>query len=313
MDARSGEEVSSDTIYDSYSLSSRFSPDGHRLVTTCHDGVIRLYDVENGQLRLVQTSFIPAANARFSPNGSAIAVGLEDRQAAGVLDSSSLTLIANALPSPVVKSGDLFGGDDDFDGDLPAVAWSADGRHLFAGGSAARWGQTFVLRWAVGEWMQSSELPAANARIMDLTPLHDGGMLFAAADPAWGVLDGAGNVVRRHGGNLANFRGQEKVLGLSHDAQRVRFGYRFGGADAHVFDVAARSVGVDDSSLESARTAAPGLQITDWMGESEIRLNGQALSIGTGDVVRSLAIAPDSAHFALGANWSLRLYRRDGT
>ena len=148
-------------------------------------------------------------------------------------------------------------------GNFISVAWSADGRFLVAGGQWDGGGKNHVRRWAVNAWSQYSDVPVANNTVTDLVALPSGGLLFAAFDPAWGVLNAAGQIQSRQDGAIADLRGPDK-LRLSADGRRVRFGYQWPGQDARSFDLVSRSLGADDSALSAARIAAPGLDIKNW-------------------------------------------------
>ena len=166
-------------------------------------------------------------------------------------------------------------------------------------------------RWPVNAWSQYSDVPVANNTVMDLVALPGGGLLFAAADPAWGVLNAAGQIQSRQDGAIADLRGPDQ-LRLSADGRRVRFGYQWPGQDARSFDLVSRSLGADDSALSAARTAAPGLDIKNWQDRTDPTLNGQPLKLEQYEHSRSLAIAPDAERFVLGTEWSLRLFDRAG-
>src|SRR5262249_39560000 len=280
------------------------SPDGRRLLTTSYDGQVRLYAVNDGTLGQ-PTRAHPGGGqrpfaARFSPDGRRIAVGFRDSTVVQVLDAKTLTEVAR--PSTV--------GVDN--GSLTSVAWSADGRFLVAGGGWAGGGKRRVRRWPVNAWSQYSDVPVANNTVMDLVALPGGGLLFAAADPAWGVLNATGQIQSRQDGAIADLRGPDQ-LRLSADGRRVPFGYQWPGHKARSFDLVSRSLGADDSALAAARTVAPGLDIKNWESRTDHpTLNGQPLKLQQYETSRSLAIAPDAQRFVLGAERSLRLFDHAG-
>jgi dipeptidyl aminopeptidase/acylaminoacyl peptidase len=303
FDVRRGEETARDVDYGDFSLSVNFSPDGRRLLTTCYDGQVRLYAVNDGTLgqptRARSGGGQRPYDARFSPDGRRIAVGFEDSTVVQVLDAKTLQEMAR--PSTV--------GMDN--GDLAVVVWSADGRFLMAAGRWNRGGKTHVRRWPVNAWSQYSAVPVANTTVLDLVALPCGGLLFAAADPAWGVLNAAGELQSRQDGAIADLRSRDH-LRLSADGRRVRFSYLWPDQDAGSFDLVSRSLGADDATLAAARTAAPGLDIQNWYVSTDPTLNGQPLQLQPYEISRSLAIAPDAQRFVLGADRSLRLFDRAG-
>lgn len=304
FNTKNGTKVGQDVAYRDLSYGLHFSPDSQRLVTTCWDGEVRLYALENEQLRLLKSTRPGGGEqplaARFSPDGRAIAVGFNDSSIIQVLDAG--TLAEMARPSTV-------GWDR---GGMGTVAWSADGRFLWAGASWRVDGKVPVRRWAVNTWTQYSDQLVSNTTIMDLVPLPNGDMLFAAGDPSWGLLNQAGQVVRRRDSVLVDLGEQRDQLRLSADGRRVRFGYRYKGQDPQVFDLASRSLGIDEPNLTAARTEMPGLMIENWKNATSPRVDGRALKLLAHEESHSLAIAADGRHFALGAGWTLYLYDRTG-
>ena len=304
FDAATGAVIGQDANYGDRSGSPHFSPDSRRLVTTSYDGQLRLYAVEGGQLRKLATVHLGGGGrpfaARFSPDGRRIAVGYHDTTTVQVLDADTLAEIARPATAGVDN------------GDLSRVAWTADGRWLAAGGRWDVGGKHPVRLWPVGEWSRYRDLPVSNNTVLDLVPLRDGGLLFAALDPTWGVLDAGGRVVRRQDNVLADLRGRGDELRLSADGRRVRFEYLQWGKDARSFDLASRTLGEDAPNLAPARTEAPGLRIENWRDHTDPTLDGRPLALKQYETSRRLAIAPDGQRFALGAEWSLRLFDREG-
>ena len=307
FDAASGREIGRDVKYGDASYSIHFRPDGRRLVTTCDDGAVRLYAVEEAGLKRLKQATPKGGkqpfSARFSPDGTRIAVGFHETTAVQVLSGSTLEEVAR----PSTKGVD--------NGNLGRVAWASDGRFLFAGG---RWDvgsgrSSPVRRWPVDDWKRFKDVPVAEDTVMALAALPDGRMVFAAQDPVWGILGSDGAVQRSVGGQIAVFRDQRAQLRVSADGRRVRFGYGYGGQDPCVFDLTTGNLAPDDPGLPAARTEAPGLRIEQWRNIDEPTLNGKPLKLERYEISRSVAIVPGGQRFVLGAEWRLRLFERDGT
>jgi hypothetical protein len=303
FDVTRGEETGRDAAYGDNSSSVHFSPDGRLLLTTSYDGQVRLYAVNDGTLGQPARASTGGGQqpfaARFSPDGRRIAVGFNDSTVVQVLDAKTLTEVAR--PSTV--------GVDN--GNLVSVAWSADGRFLVAGGRWNSGGKNHVRRWPVNAWSQYSDVPVANNTVMDLVALPGSGLLFAAAGPAWGVLNITGQIQSRQDGAIVDLRGPDR-LRLSADGRRVRFSYQWPGQAGRSFDLVSRSLGADDLALAAARTTAPELDIKNWEDHTNPILNGQPLKLRQYETSRSLAIAPDAQRFVLGTEWWLRLFDRAG-
>jgi hypothetical protein len=243
----------------------------------------------------------------LSPDGAQVAVGYSDSTRVDVLDGRTL--------SPLFEA-DATGVDN---GNLGEVAWSADGRLLYAGGQwrqnvGGRW-ECYARRWTDGGRGAYEDIAVSLNSIAGLRPLADGRLAFGAADPTLGVLGSDGQILWRRDPALADFRNQRDKLAVSADGTRVAFGYEPYGNSPAVFDVAARRLTLDpepDPSFATARTEAPGLKVENWKNQGTPTLNGKPLPLEQYETSLRLAIAPGSARFLLGTNWSLRLFDRNG-
>lgn len=131
--------------YDSYWAD--FGPD-NRLVTTSYDGNLRLYKPHEGKFQRLLIA--PAkkgskpATARFSPDGSLLAVGFLDSPQVKVFSGETLKL----LYEPDIRGIQR--------GHLARLAWSQDGTRLYAGGGFSDQGIHPILGWtdnpAIGLW-----------------------------------------------------------------------------------------------------------------------------------------------------------------
>jgi WD40 repeat protein len=92
-------------------------------VITSYDGYLRLYDARFQRLekRKAPGGERPSS-ARFSPDGTAVAVGFHDTTAVNVLSGKDLSFRYAPDTSSVAKVN------------LHRVAWSRDGLLLYAGG-----------------------------------------------------------------------------------------------------------------------------------------------------------------------------------
>lgn len=304
FDAGNGKAAGQDSEYRERTTSLVFSPDGKRLLTSSDDGALRLYRFSEGRLKLWRVMKLAGGErpfaARYSPDGTRIAVGFTDTRVVQILDSERLSEVARASNAGLEH------------GSLGEIAWSFDGRRLYAGG---HWGpdtRAMLRRWPADDWQSPRDITLSEEMLSDLLPLPRGDLLFAAADPAWGVLDANGAARVRHKAAGVDFRGQRDQLRLSRDALRFRFGYQQGGREAASFDWGQRILTDDAPTLVAARTNAPGLAIDNWKNQRLPTLNGKSLGLKPYEVSRCLAIAEDGSHFVLGTDSRLHLYERDG-
>ena len=192
-----GHQVAADSDYDSRSYWADFTTDG-RLVTTCEDGFIRLYDA---QFQLMTKAKAPGGqdpfSAVFSPDGKRIAVGFTDSTQVNVLSAHDLSL----LYAPDTEQVD--------NGEVSSVAWSQDGSWLYAGGQYDDGtGIKPILKWSESGRGQASALAASNTTIMHLISLTDGSLVYGSYDPAFGVFDAQDRKRLSRQADIADFRGR---------------------------------------------------------------------------------------------------------
>lgn len=298
-----------DRDYGSRAYSADFDRAG-RLATTCDDGFVRLYALAgDGALRLVAKQKAAGGDrplsVSFSPDGSRIAVGFEDSTRVAVLSGRDLS----PLDAPDTSG---------VSGDLGNVAWSADGKTLYAGGRGLDANnRKFIRVWANGGRGAHRDIAVvASDIILHILPLRDGGIIYGAGDPAFGVLDAGGKHVLFTSSAIVDFRWLQQGFLLSPDGAVLGFAYeRFGKSLArfslaeHRLDTAPAAGGV---SWRPPATEADGLRVTDWLDTFEPKLNGARLKLEPYERSRSLAIAADASHFLLGTNYCIRLFDRSG-
>ena len=290
-------------------LSADFDREG-RLVTTCYDSVIRLYaPVTDGPPQLLFKRKIPGGqpvSAKFSPDGSRVAVGLGGSGKVAVLAARDLTPLYTPDTSGISNN------------DLAHVAWSADGKTLYAGGlyvdPSISASSRVIRAWTDGGRGDYRDVEAARDGIKHMLPLNDGGIIYGSADPAFGIIDGRVRRTLFVEAQKADYRVGYSSFLISSDGTGIQFGYElFGQAPAH-FSVTSRrlDIGTANSDWRAPITNAKGLVITDWRETAFPKLNGKPLTLRPNELSRALAIAPDNRGFLIGGSWSLNLFDRRG-
>ena len=306
-------QIADDPRYTDQSDGADFSPDSRQLATSSEDGFIRIYDLANLNMRAKRSRGISPSvmrtvpggarlhGIRFSPDGSRVAVGFHHAPGVNILSVRDLHLLAAPDTSGVNN------------GDLSSVAWSRDGRFLYAAGLFARPDGVPILRWsAAGNGPLTLLLVGAVNTIMDMDPLSDGSLAFGAAGPTLAVLGPDDRLRWRVGPSIVDFR--RNTPSLSQDGSKVGFGYAAGGAKPATFSLLDRALltGTVDRSLAAPVYSAPGLDIRQWENSSAPTLNGKPLVLKRFDTSLSLAVAPDARSFVLGTEWYVRRFGRDG-
>jgi WD40 repeat protein len=287
----------------------------NRLVTSCLDGSIRLYNQRMQLLTKRKTSGKRPMSVRFSPDGRRVAVSYDDRPNVDVLSSDTLSLLYSADTSDISN------------GDMLSVAWSADGNILYAGGrhvsgtfnadgTHPKGVASLIRRWSDAGRGPYVDTPAARSSILDIASLPSGGIVYSASDPLWGILDARNKQVGVLVGQTADYR---EIGGSNFLANKtgsiIHFNYQEFGEYPAAFSLADRKLVLNpqpDDNSARLPTGAPGISITDWEDSDTPQLNNTPLKLEPNEMSRSLAIAPDGDHFLLGTDYAIRLFNRAG-
>ena len=171
--ASDGTEVRRDSEYKDNSFSVEFDRKG-RLLATSYDGELRLYGPAP-EFKLLAKRSTPGGNnpffARFSPDASLVAVGFGDSTKVNILSGDDLRFVY----APDTNQVD--------NGSLNSIAWSADGSRLYAAGrfNLPKSDINAIVVWPQAGRGTPQFWPASTSTIMDLRPLADGRLVFAAA------------------------------------------------------------------------------------------------------------------------------------
>ena len=304
-DWASGEELFADRDYANSVYGLAFSPDGS-LVASSYDGQLRRYGPD---LRLTAKRGGLAGQRPFGvaidPAGRRLAVGFRGTAKVSILDSATLTPIAEADVGGVTN-GDLF-----------SVAWSRDGATVAASGLAeAQWNaewRIFLREFDQNGRRRGPDIPVSARTVMDLRPCGDG-FTFAAQDPAFGVANTGSAAETLQGPRTADMRAKLRAaLEISSDAASVQFGLGYGEEKPVLFDLAAGSL---TNSPGAAAGLAParvdGLPVTDWDDNHEPKFQGVKIGLDNYEASFALAVRPDRSGFALGTAFWLRAFDAGG-
>jgi hypothetical protein len=324
-----------------------------RLAATSADGRVRIYDAQGR--RVADRAPVPGGRPyglAWSPDGSLLAIGFEDRLRVEVLAAADLRTVF--LPEVTGLAGE----------GLPAVAWAADGRggvQLHAagyarqgrpvatlssppgsapqppqqqgGGRGIRMGQSepaaapapavtgpavaggaeFVIRrWADFGLGPPTDLPASRDAISHLLALPGGGLVFAAADPGWGRLSPEGTLAIAPRPPGADFRNTGMTLAASPDGTRVRFVLRPGTPPLGFDALGGLLARSEGQGFFAARNSTQRVPLADWRNSNRPRLGQTVLRVGEGEFSRSAAVLPREDGFLIGTDTHLRLFDAAG-
>lgn len=293
-----------DKDYGSDSYGAEFDSTG-RLVTSSWDGYIRLYDRE---FRLIAKKNIRGGtkpyHISFSPNGSKIVIAFGDSTKIKVISGEDLS----ELYSPDTA--------DIKNGNLISVAWSADGRFIYAGGKYNKGGLFPIIKWD-GEGKGDRQVIVSNEvnAIRHILSLPKGGIVFGSAASSFGVIDSNNKVSVFGSKSIANYRDQNILV--SQNGTIVQFGYKLGGKEPANFSVIEDKLDTptlffNREKLNPPITSHSNFNITNWKYSFRPKLNDRELSLEQHEHSISLAIVPDRQSFLLGTDRYLRLFDKNG-
>lgn len=300
-----------DKYYEKLTSRADFDRTG-RLVTSSHDGFIRLYD---SNFELIEKKKAPGGNdptqVAFTPDGSRVAVGFRDSSKIDVLSGKDLSHLF---------SQDIGAGN------ASSVCWSLDGQYLYA----AKGGQFkpyFIRKWADGGKGKWFEMPSEEhhkglkAWIQwSLTPLHNGGILFTTNIPSFGMFSKDDRLVLYKDSETSFLGGNPEGLLVTHDGSAVEMGLERKGKSQARFSITGRQLDLvnpgESSSLPGnvfpPISFADRLNITDWHNSYSPKVNRRPLQLSPGEASLSRAVSPDGKFFVLATSGNIRCYHRDG-
>jgi WD40 repeat protein len=292
-----------DAAYADAVLSVDFDSRG-RMVASSEDGDLRLYDENlNLSTRRTMKGGKQPSSARFSPDGTSIAVGFIDAPVVTVVDAATLE------PS---FTPDL---DGITPGNLAFLTWSSGGDRLCAGGTVRAGLGRSLFCWSQAGRGARTVARAGSGSIEDVRALSTGEVVVASSDPRWAVIDASGTVRLERSSPVFDYRGNNATLRAWSDG--VRFAFLVPAGD----DAVAKFAEFDVSKLTLTRepsvatAAAPprvtGLPIERWEDNVPL-LRGKPLPLSSHEIVHSLVVWPDASRFLVGADWSLYLFANDG-
>ena len=306
LDVETGNELMADRDYQGVSYGIAFGPDG-TLYAIAYDGFVRRYGSDLKRKAKVATV---GGKQPFSisvhPKGQQVAVGYSDSAAVEILDAGSLRLITAADTKGVQL------------GHLGTVTWSADGRHLVAGGNFSKlFGQQwrFPARiWDNDGQQLGEDVPVGENTIQSLASCGDV-IAYSAGGPAFGLFRANGKIDvlgKSHIPDMHSKRGD--AFTVSDDGLRVRFGLEHAAARPVLFDIATGTLNEAPELAPDLRVSdLTSLKVTDWLDKLNPTIDGKTISLIDTEKSQSLAVRSDRSGFVLGAYYSLRSFTGDGS
>ncbi len=249
-------------------------------------------------------------HVRFSPDGRQLAIGMDLSPIVRIYSSATLEKVSELTTT--VSAGQR---------GLHVVDWSADGRHLIAGGEPSSRGDSPLYLWDTNSPQPARVLYRTQGRIGDVKRLADGAFAFVSSAPAVGVFDLAGQGRWQQRGQTMTLRlADHDLFRVSPDGARITVSTRDDArSTGYVFDVTAAPdqalSRVDARSAPSGRCTREGAgwRITAGDNGERFTVNDRVIDLDPRERARDWCMASDGAQLVLGSAWSIRSIDRSGT
>ncbi|MBX3636627.1 MAG: caspase family protein [Rubrivivax sp.] len=312
----SGRELAADADYAERVSFIDFSRDG-ALATTSADGCLRLYDAQHRMVfraeypppadRAEQCRGAPLGGVRFSPDGTRLAFGQQERAEIVVMDVARRTLLARlSVDDPLQRA-------------LCCPNWSADGRRLHMHGAHGGDGPTPLWRVDLGSGAVE-RLPVGRQRFTNVLPLPDGDLVFSTDTPSLARIAPDGRLLAEALPPNGDFRFDWTKLRVSRDGRRVVLPLQSDGGAVRTLDLAAPADrAVREPSAADLQESTPPLRdggvdavLGDFGYRHPVGVAGQALALKPFQSLHAWARAPQGGAFALGTQWSVLMADAQG-
>ncbi len=286
---------------DSYGLA--FGPDG-RLFAVGDDGTLRRYSRNfKRDAKITTKGGKEPYSVAVHPGGKIVAVGHDDAMSVELYDAETLALVHTADT-----------GNADKTKNISSVAWSSDGKRLWAGGTLSIESKRQMRAWdADGRGSGTNYASDSENTIREIMSCKDW-LGYVASDPGFGRLDRSGQRVNWVGSVQVDMRRKiGDAFTVSQNGRQVRFGLEYSGDRPVVFDLETGTlIDAPEPRVGFAAPVVAGLDVKDWKDSRAPLFRGQPLKLKQYEDSRSLAIAPDMRGFVLGTSWTLRSYDAQG-
>ena len=294
--------------------SADFSSQGMLAVVT-KDSYLNLFksptDSEPVKLRLSADS--APQSCIFNPQGTQIAVGYVALLAVSLvkIDGLDSKIILPSYKGPQFS--------------VATIAWSRDGKHLYASGQPNSGKNKIIFTWSNGGHGAESRLLVpleVVTRTNGLVVTARGDLFFAIGLTGVGEISADGKIRYFKAVERASFQKNHDYFAVSSDGATIRFSYTPYNQDRAAFNINTRTFikpeNIENQVFLPTRTTEfIDLQHWDsWGIQSKVipRLNRRPLRdlINTREQPFSFGIAPDHQSFFVGTTGTLRKYTRFG-
>jgi hypothetical protein len=297
---RTRTRVAEDHEYRGKLLELDFSPRGE-LLTSSLDGFLRVYDRAfklAGRINAGLAGREPFG-VRYSPDGRYVAVGFNDAARVSILKAADLS---------VLRTLKLDG--EQAPRNLTRLSWSANSLAISATGEPIAPQNASVFRWVLTDPGPPRQWALTRARIGDLAVLDDDSVLFAAEDPALGLIDSAGRRRYLLLSGVPDYRDAQQSLRVAADGATFEIAITSQPGALRRFSLLRGRLerpAAPDAALGGPTTKAPGWKIKQ---APALSINANPVTLDPFETPHAYALAPRAGALVLGTEWALRVLDR---
>jgi hypothetical protein len=293
--------IAADREYRGKLLELDFSPGGV-LITSSLDGFLRLYDREfklSGRVNAGLAGREPFG-VRYSPDGRYVAVGFNDVARVSILNAADLS---------VLRTLKLEGAQAPRN--LTRLAWSRNSLAVVATGEPIAPQNACVFRWVLTQPGAPGQLPLTRARIGDLAVLADDSVLFAAEDPALGLIDAAGRRRYLLLSGIPDYRAAQQSLRVAADGATMEIA--LGNQPGALRRFSLLRARLDRAAGPDPALNGPAIKASGWKIKQSpaLTINANPVALDPFETPHAYALAPRAGVMVLGTEWALRALDRN--
>ena len=241
----------------------------------------------------------------FSPDGTKLVVSNKDGKKIQVLSATDLT----KLYEP--NTSDIADDDKTGIGKLMSVAWSPDGKYLYAAGSFVKVdptnptkGEGYIRRFADAGKGAFVDIPMGAHSFADFETLPGGQLAYLSGTTGWGVLTPDLQVEREFNPPTVSVLAPSTSLRLSRDGKQLGFAYDKNGSEPALFSFTSQELTVQ------APESTKYFELLDFTkpGERDIApfeagLKATTFAMRSGESTICIGSSPDKKLLLLGTNF----------
>lgn len=281
----------------------------NRIVTTCFDGYIRLYDNEFDLIAREKSLSELPFSISFSPDGKRIAVGYKESIRVDILSGNRIFIFRSYLSNLHTLNTDGIEN-----GDLSVVEFSKNGKYLYAGGSWQKKGKNLLRKW---ELTNQSNYKDIKTKVTDnLTQIINPTkniLILSSDSPSFQIIRSSKSSIIKRSDVLPTKHLKDNLM-ISRNGHEIKLWYNKSTKTPILFSLYEKKIVWDTNYF--FKLFSPGIitsqkvmhQVSNWKDNKTPILKNKKIVLEKGDVSRSISISSDEKLFMIGTDKYLHLF-----